>query len=161
MNVDSFVLSGDLYGYENSSNTVLKSDYGVFVFAREGELEGFSGYIKPYMVELLEGEELIEKGVEIDAYCTEDHICVPLYESSNFEPNHTFVFDGEFAVSFGGFVEADPRVLGHDSESEQFVEVYPNVLGNRHFENRYPKYVSRDDVRDVFTGTEVERVFVV
>lgn len=161
MNVNSFVLTGNLYGYENSTNTVLKSDYGVFLFEREGELEGFSGHIPPYMVDFLEGEELIRESVEIDGYCTEDHILIPLYEATSMEPSRTFVFNGELAVNFGGIVEADPQVIGGDGERKNFVEVYPTAIGGRHWTKHHPDYVARDDVRAVVDGSEVERVFVV
>lgn len=161
MNVDSFTLTGDLYGYENSSNTVLKSEYGVFLFAREGELEGFEGHIPPYMVDFLDGEKLLREDVEINGYCTEEHILVPIYEADNMEPSRTFVFEGEIAVTFGGVVEADPSVIGGDQEVKRFVEVYPTSIGGRHWTINHPDYVAREDIRAIFEESDVERVAVV
>lgn len=159
MRVDETSITGDLYQYENSSNTVLKSEYGVFIFTREGDLEGFEGRIPPYMVDFLTGESVLEKNVEIAAYSTEDHLLFPLYETDGMEPGRCFVVDGETCVQFGRIEETSPRMVGSDAQSGRIVEVHSTPL--RRGESRPVRdYVERDVVREVFENNPVERVFV-
>lgn len=164
MKVNPFVLSGDLYEYENVTGTVLKSDYGVFFFSEDEDEDGlgqFEGRIKPYQVDLFDGESLKEEDVSLDAYCTEEDILVPLYEVTDLEPSRVFVIDGEIAVRIGGLVTADPQVIGGEQDIQKFVKVYPTAFDNSHWRTNHPEFVERTDLVEVFSESTVERVSVV
>jgi len=159
MNVEKTTITGDLYGYENSTNTVLKSDYGVFLFAEEGNLEGCTGRVAPYMVEFLDGEELIEESVSIDAYSNEDNLFIPVFEATSMIPSRVFVIDESIAVRFGGIKETAPNVIQSDSEPTKFVEVYGSHLTDNY--QFSVEYICRDVVQEVFDNNPVDVVTVV
>lgn len=164
MNVYSTTIIGDLYEYDTGNFTVLKSDYGNFLYSGKGELEGFHGRVQPYHVDILEDEERIQEDIEISVYVTDEKVFVPTGDELNEDSslhNTTIVIDGEIAVSFGQLISVNPNVIGKEFNNKHMIEVYTLQFSHQEKMAASPDYVEYDDLMDVFDMNTVEEVKVV
>lgn len=157
--VESCVVEGELYEYDNFEHRVLLSPFGSFKFDTENR---FRGPIVPFQARRFckEDKECVDDSFSMNAYMADESLFIPANEVNEYDLGTAYVINGKNLITLGNAEFMQPNVLGGKRSNEQVIEVYTHAYPNPYsVEDRMePDLVRQQTVSELFKKNTFEIV---